>query len=98
MNPLYTQKEKRNNASLVHHKEGKEDSRLELDNWINKLTSGSSSYFRSLLLDMVAVNSANAELLCKFLSFEGHTYNIKQSTKETHIKIICWFDPLFHAH
>lgn len=37
-------------------------------------------------------NPGNAELLCKFQSFESDTGNIKPSTKQTHIKVVCWFE------
>jgi hypothetical protein len=85
MNPLYPQTEK--TSAEVQHEE-----QLELDNWIDLLTSGSPSYFRSIFLDMASANPENAELLCKFVSVECNTCNIKPSTKQTHIKVICWFD------
>ena len=41
---------------------------------------------------MASANPKNAEFLCNFLSFECNSSNIKTSTKQTHIKIISWFD------
>jgi hypothetical protein len=74
---------------VVQHAE--EDESLEIDNRIAKLTYGSPLYFRSLFDAMSISNSSNAELLCKFLSFESDTGNIKPRTKQTHIKVVSWF-------
>jgi len=91
MNPLYAQRQKQRGTLEVQPKE--RDAKFELDDYINRLASGLPSYFYSLLERAADANSRNAELLCKFLSFESDTGNIKPSTKQTHIIFIFYTDP-----
>ncbi len=90
MNPLYAQRQKQRGALEIQPI--KRDANFELDNSINLLAPELPSYFRSLLERVADANSGNAELLCKFLFFESDIGNIKPSTKQTHIKVICWID------
>lgn len=84
MNPIYTQ----TGTTSTGLQQG------QLDKSIDFLTAGSPPYFHSIFIKMASANPENAKLLCKFLSSECNNcyINIKPSTKQTHIKIICWFD------
>jgi len=49
-------------------------------------------YYKSTFNNMVKTNFSNAETLLDFITFEYNTQNVKQNTKLTHIKIICFFN------
>jgi hypothetical protein len=66
-------------------------SELDLDKNIDLLTKSlSRPYFNTALKKLVKSNPHNAKLICDHILAEQTEFNIKDSTKESKIKILVW--------
>ena len=58
---------------------------------INFITKGCSKlYFNKILKKLVEKNSDNANIICEYIIAEETELNIKNSTKESRIKVLVW--------
>jgi integrase len=55
------------------------------------LMTGTKPYFLSIFREMADKNPENALVLYDFIVAEQNELNIRESTKLTHVKIVCWF-------
>ena len=69
---------------------------LELERKIDSITNGlSRPYFNKILKELVKKNLENAIIICDYIIAEQIEINIKNSTKESKIKILVWLSNYF---
>ena len=62
-----------------------------LERKIDSITKGCSKiYFNKILKKLVEKNSENANIICDYINAEETELNIKNSTKESRIKVLVW--------
>jgi len=73
------------------------DPQMELERKIDAITKFlSRPYFNTILKDLSKKNFENASIICNYIYSEQIELNIKNSTKESKIKILTWLSNHFH--
>ena len=68
-----------------------------LDRKIDSITKGCSKlYFNKILKKLVEKNSENANIICDYINAEETELNIKNSTKESRIKVLVWLSNFYN--
>jgi hypothetical protein len=78
----------------ISNQEEEEEKKKETDllyRKINFITKGCSKlYFNKILKKLAEKNSENANIICDYIIAEETELNIKNSTKESRIKVLVW--------
>ena len=55
----------------------------------------SRAYYKNILIKLADRNTENANILCDYITAEQNEINIKNSTKESRIKVLVWLSNFF---
>src|SRR5688500_3937860 len=55
----------------------------------------SRAYYKNILIKLAARNTENANIICNYIIAEQTEINIKNSTKESRIKVLVWLSNFF---
>ena len=69
----------------------------EIDAKIHLITNSlSRNYYGSILRKLAKRNCDNADIICNYIIAEQTELNIKNSTKESRIKVLVWLSNFFN--
>ena len=81
-------------ASQTTSKE--KNSYYHLEKKIDVITKSlSRAYYKNILLKLADRNTENANIICDYIVAEQTEINIKNSTKESRIKVLVWLSNFF---
>jgi hypothetical protein len=89
---------RRQQISNQEEEEEKETASIDLlYRKIDSLTKTCSKlYFNKILKRLAEENQENAKLICEYIIAEETELNIKNSTKESRIKVLVWLSNFYH--
>ena len=78
------------------HTESIEKNSYSLEKKIGIITKSlSRSYYKNILIELADRNIENANIICDYIIAEQTEINIKNSTKESRIKVLVWLSNFF---
>ena len=80
----------------VSHTESNQKNSHNLEKKIEIITKSlSRAYYKNILIKLANKNTENANIICDYIIAEQTEINIKNSTKESRIKVLVWLSNFF---